>query len=95
MPRLWKFALQAAFIAAAAGTAAMAVDKAAVPGAVGIANGIMAVGVGLILGLMVAWLRGLQWATMPDRFRVWRATFAIQCAWAGVGCASLAVLVYY
>ncbi len=95
MRRFSKFLLQALLIAAAAAIAALIVDKTAVPGAVGISNGIMAVGAGLVLGLLVAWLRGLEWAHMPARLRLWRKTFAVQCAWSALGCASLAVIVYY
>lgn len=95
---MWRFlksVMLIALIAVAAALGAIAIDRTTVPGAGGMAIGLVAAAAGLTIGLIVAWLRGIAWHQVPAMMRVWRAGLAHQCAWAGVGCVSLAVLIYY
>ena len=95
MWRLFKFVLSAVLVMVCAGLAFVALGQSAVPGNTGIANGALALGAGLVIGLFVAWLRGIPWNQLPQRFQRWRSDFAYQCAWAALGAASIAVLLYY
>lgn len=95
MWRFLRFLLQAGAVVAVAALSFLAMEKAAIPGAGGIANGIVAAAGGMILGLIFGWLRSIPWHRLPVMFRAWRLRFANQCAWAALGIVSVAVLVYY
>ena len=95
---MWRFlksVMLIALIAVTAALGAVGIDKTAVPGAGGMAIGLVAAAAGLAIGLVVAWLRGIAWHQLPAMMRVWRAGLVHRCAWVGVGCVSLAVLIYY
>ena len=95
MWRFLKFVASAALVTALAALGLAALDTTAVPGASGMAGGVVAIGIGLVIGLFVGWLRGIPWSQLPARFRAWRSGFAYDCAWAVVGIAAVGILVYY
>ena len=95
MWRFLKFLLTSALVIAVAALGYGVLDQAAIPGAGGIANGIATAAAGVVIGLLVAWLRGIPWSQLPTRFRIWRGHFATQLAWTAAGCISVAVLLYY
>ena len=90
-----KFVLSAVAVMGVAVFGFAALDKTAVPAGGGMAGGVLAIGIGLVTGLFVAWLRGIAWSQLPQRFRVWSSRFAYDCAWAALGVASVAILLYY
>ncbi len=95
MLRLLRFVVLTALTSGTAGLAYLTLQQAAIPGASNIATGLAAAGIGLIAGLTVAWVRGIPWQRLYAQLHIWRTIFGMQCAWTIVGCASLAVLVYY
>ena len=90
-----KFAALGALTLGAGTLGYVALHDAAIPGAISIANGLVAAGIGVIVGLAVAWLRGIPGRALPVLLRAWRIKIAAHCAWAAVGFASVAVLIYY
>lgn len=95
MLRFIRFVVLAALSAGTAGLAYLTLQQAAIPGASSIATGLLAAGIGLVAGLTVAWVRGIPWDLVYGQLHIWRTHFAVQCAWATIGCTALAVLVYY
>ncbi len=95
MWRLLTIVLQATLFVGSIWFGAMAIDRTAIPGAGGMAIGLVAAAAGLMVGLAVAWLRGIPWHLVPVLIAHWRAGLSAQLTWLAVGCLSLAVLVYY
>lgn len=95
MLRFLRFVVLVALSSGTAGLAYLTLQQAAIPGASNIATGLAAAGIGLVSGLTVAWVRGIPWDLVYGQLQIWRTHFAMQCTWATVACAALAVLVYY
>ena len=80
-------------LAAAIGGAAVARMAPAGTGDVAAAT---AAGIGgLLFGLIYAWIRGIPWQRLQQRFMAWRVGLAKQFWWGVMGCISVAVLVFY
>jgi hypothetical protein len=73
------------------------VDLAGAPGVSPtlLINGLMAGAMGLILGLGIAWMRGVPWRLFPVLMRVSYRRLQHEFWWLAAGTSSLAVLVLY
>ena len=97
MRRFFRLTLHAALIIAAAIISFVIVDMEAVPGGSvgGMFNGVVAAAVGLVFGLLLAWMRGVPWRVIPTVMRAWLHGMRRQFWWAVAGCTSVAVLILY
>ena len=50
---------------------------------------------GLLLGLAMAWLYGIEWSTVPERLSVWAKLQRRRFGWAVLGSISAAILLYF
>jgi hypothetical protein len=58
-----------------------------------VAYGVWAVG--LLMGLTLAWLAGVQWSTVPERARLWFRLQRRRLGWAVVGGLCTAILLLF
>ena len=95
MWRALKVILFASVTALAAAIGGAAVARMA-PAGTGDVAAATAAGVGgLLFGLVYAWVRGIPWQRLRERYKQWRAGLAKQFWWGVMGCMSVAVLVFY
>ncbi len=97
MRRFLRWMMHAVLVIVVALVSFIAVDVAASPGSapVVLVNGLMAGGLGLALGLMVAWMRGVPWRLFPVLFRVGKRRVQQEFWWLVAGMGSAGVLVFY
>jgi hypothetical protein len=95
--RFLKLVLHAALIVVAAVISFVAVDMAGDPGTspAMLVNGLMAGAIGLVLGLLVAWMRGVPWRLVPVLMRVSYRRLQQEFWWIITGAGALAVLAFY
>jgi hypothetical protein len=97
MRRFLRFVMHTALIVIAAVVSFIAVDMAGSPGTspVVLVNGLMAGAIGLVMGLLVAWMRGVPWRLVPVLMRVSYRKLQHEFWWITTGSTALAVLVFY
>jgi hypothetical protein len=97
MRRFLRWMMHGVLVIVVAVISFIVVDVAAAPGSapVVLVNGLMAGGLGLALGLMVAWMRGVPWRLFPVLFRVGYRRLQQEFWWIVAGMGSAAVLVFY
>jgi hypothetical protein len=97
MRRFLRFLMHAALVVIVAIISYIAVDAAGGPGPspVVLVNGLMAGAMGLVLGLVIAWMRGVPWRVVPVLLRVSYRRLQHEFWWIAMGTGSLAVLVLY
>jgi hypothetical protein len=97
MRRFLRFLMHATLVVVVAIVSFIVVDMAGGPGPspVVLVNGLMAGAMGLILGLMIAWMRGVPWRVIPVLMRVSYRRLQREFWWIAMGAGSLAVLVFY
>jgi hypothetical protein len=95
--RFLRFVLHAALVVVAAVVSFIAVDVAGNPSnsPVVLVNGLMAGAIGLVMGLLVAWMRGVPWRLFPVLMRLGYRKLQQEFWWIAAGAGSLAVLVLY
>ena len=97
MRRFLRFVMQAALVVVVALVSFIAVDVASSPGngPMALGNGLTAGGIGLVLGLLVAWMRGVPWKLIPVVMRLGSRRLQHEFWWITAGAGALAVLVLY
>jgi hypothetical protein len=98
MRRLLRFLLHAVLVLVAAAVSFMAVGIGGVSPHLAPAvllNGLMAGALGLILGLIVAWMRGVPWRHLPVILRIMMRRGQQEFWWLVAGTGAAAVLVLY
>ncbi len=97
MRRFLRFLLHATLVVLAALISFIVVDVAGSPGTspVVLVNGLMAGGIGLLSGLLVAWMKGVPWKLVPVVLRLAYRRLQQEFWWIAAGAGSLAVLVMY
>jgi hypothetical protein len=97
MRRFLRFLMHATLVVIVAIISFIAVDVAGAPGPapVMLVNGLMAGAMGLILGLVIAWMRGVPWRLVPVLMRASYRRLQHEFWWIAAGAGSIAVLVFY
>jgi hypothetical protein len=52
-------------------------------------------GLGVFVGIVLAWCLRIDWAGVPNRFRAWLDIQRRRAAWIALGCVSTGVLLFF